>query len=182
MLSLLLLAAVKAKLGIAPLLIAAIGAAAHNIFGAISSKKKANSAQDLEAKQYADQVAAYMEEQNKAEDQRQNKVRLMETFARANNLDSALTPEMIGMLMKRRDPTAPPPYRKAGTPGFVWDMASIAADSAASIWGASKTKTPKSFMPKMDPKLMLPASVPAGMGSPFGSSVKFGSGVTWGNS
>jgi len=136
-----------------PLTLLAITSAAKNIFGSVAKKKQADKAQDLEEQKYNDQIQTYMAEQQKAEDERQARVRLITTFAKANGLDSALTPEMMALVEKRREPVAPPPYRKGGTPGFGWDLAGIVADSAASIYGAAKA--PKKKMKMLSPSTSL---------------------------
>lgn len=153
-----------------PLTLLAIASAAKNIFGSVAKKKQADKAQDLEEQKYNDQIQTYMAEQQKAEDERQARVRLITTFAKANGLDSALTPEMMALVEKRREPVAPPAYRKGGTPGFGWDLAGIVADSAASIYGAAKAPKPKI-------KSLAPASSLFGSGTAakFGSSVNFSS-------
>lgn len=168
------------QLSIAPLLIAAIASGVGNLIGGISAKKKANAQQDLEKKQYDEQVRAYMEEFAKEEDKRQERVRLVDAFAKANNING-ITPEMISALMTRRTPTAPPAYIKAGTPGWGLDMLGIGANAAGSIWGAANaTKLAGKTMPKLNPSLLLPKNVPASLGSGFGSTVRFGSPATWG--
>lgn len=120
-----------------PMTIMAIAAGAKAILGGISGKKKATQQQDLEAQQYQDQGQTYYAEHAAAEQKRMQKARLIEAFAKANGIDGALK-TMMPELLKERAAVAPPPYRKGGTPGFGWDMASTIASAAANIWGASK--------------------------------------------
>lgn len=160
-----------------PLTLLAIASAAKNIFGSVAKKKQADKAQDLEEQKYNDQIQTYMAEQQKAEDERQARVRLITTFAKANGLDSALTPEMMALVEKRREPVAPPPYRKGGTPGFGWDLAGIVADSAASIYGAAKGIEPKGSS-KSNFRLLSPSKSLLPQGS-FGSAPTFGSSVNF---
>lgn len=146
-----------------PLTIAAIIGGVGSILGGIGNKKKENAQQNLEEQQYNDQVRTYYAEQAEAEKKRIQKARLVTAFAKANGLDSALTPEMMAQILQERTPVAPPPYRKGGTPGFGWDLASTVAGAAANVYGASKAGGAKK-------KVKLSSSTPIGAGSRFGAS------------
>lgn len=168
-----------------PLLIAAIAAGVQHLLGGVAKKKQATAQQSLEETQYNDQVKTYLEEQMKEEDLRQQRVRLVTAFAKANGLDSALTPDVLAMISKRREPVAPPPYRKAGTPGFGWDMAANLVGDAGAIYGAAKA--PKTGLQFLDPKRIASGAsfgIGGGIGgtndffkrAAFTSPVTFGSG------
>jgi len=131
----------------APLLIAAIAAGVQHLLGSVAAKKQANASQELEQQKYNDQVATYYAEAQKAEDDRLQKLRLVTSFAKANGLDSALTPEVLASLSQRRTPAAPPPYRKGGTPGFGWDLAANLAGDAGAIYGTAKA--PRAAAPRL---------------------------------
>jgi hypothetical protein len=148
-----------------PLTIAAIVSGVGAIFGGVAKKKQANAAQNLEEQQYNDQIRTYYAEHAEAEKKRMQKARLITAFAKANGLDSALTPEMMSEIMKERGAVAPPPYRKGGTPGFGWDLASTVAAAAGNIYGASKAGGMKK---KVGPSMMSPVQL--GAGSRFGAS------------
>lgn len=154
-----------------PLLIAAIATGVSNLFGGVAKKKQANAQQDLEQKQYNDQVATYYAEQAQEEDRRQERIRLVTAFAKANGLDSALTPEVMATLQKRREAVAPPPYRKGGTPGFGWDMAANLVSDGAAIYGAAKA--PKAPARKPGGLLSLNPSTIASNAGGFGSTNSF---------
>lgn len=150
-----------------PLLVMAIAGGVKHLLGGIGAKKRVNAEQDLEKKKYDDQVSTYFAEFEKSEDDRMKKLLLVQTFAKANGLDSALTPEVLAALSKRRTPAAPPPYRKGGTPGFGWDLAANLAGDAAAIYSAAKGKKPGPAAPKF--------SSLSTKSSSFGSAPSFGS-------
>lgn len=126
----------------------AISLGVGKLFGAFSGKKRANAQQELESKQYQDQIETYYKEQAAEEDKRLQKVRLVTSFAQANGMDKFLTPEMLNQLMKRREAIAPPPYRKGGTPGFGWDLAGGLVQSGMDIYGANRAaKAAKAGLP-----------------------------------
>lgn len=151
-----------------PALIQAITAGAQHVLGAVAAKKQANSAQSLEEQKYNDQVATYYAEAQKAEDDRLQKLSLVTSFAKANGLDSALTPEVLASLSKRREPAPPPPYRKGGTPGFGWDLAANAIGDAGAIYGAAKA--PKPAAPRLP---FMGAPTGASPNPSFGSTNSF---------
>ena len=152
-----------------PLLIAAIATGVSNLIGGVAKKKQANAQQDLEQKQYNDQVATYYAEQAQEEDRRQERIRLVTAFAKANGLDPALTPAVMATVPRRREAVAPPPYRKGGTPGFGWDMAANLVSDGAAIYGAAKAPVKK----KVNLLGLNPSSIASGAGG-FGSFGSFG--------
>jgi len=161
-----------------PLLIAAIATGVANLLGGVAKKKQANSQQSLEQKQYDDQVQTYYAEQAQEEDRRQERIRLVTAFAKANGLDSALTPEVMATLQKRREAVAPPPFRKGGTPGFGWGLAANLVNDGAAIFGAAKgakaptTPTSKGLM-GLNPSTVASGANGFGSANPFFSRPSF---------
>lgn len=151
-----------------PILIMAIAQGVQHLLGGLAAKKQANASQNLEQTKYNDQVATYYAEAQKAEDDRLQKLSLVTSFAKANGLDSALTPEVLASLSKRRTPAAPPPYRKGGTPGFGWDLAANAIGDAGAIYGAAKA--PKPAAPRLP---FMSAPTGASPNQSFGSTNQF---------
>lgn len=166
-----------------PLTIAAIGSVVGGLFKAKGAKNRAKSEEQLRRQTYEDDVQQWLAQQQALEQDRQRKISLYAAFARGNNLDKMMTPEMIATLSKPKAIVQPPPYRSGGVaPGSTWDMLGMGLEGAASAYGAYKSSKlkPQDIMKRagLGSRGVTPLTPP---GSTFGSNVLFGGGTTWAN-
>lgn len=121
-----------------PATIALIAGGVGKLLGGIGSKKRANAQERQDETVYNDQVAQWLAAQQKAEEDRQRKISLVTAYARGNNMDAFLTPEIMATISKPKTIIAPPPFRRGGTPGFGWDLAGILAETGGGIYAQNK--------------------------------------------
>lgn len=165
-----------------PVTIALIAGGVGKLFGAIGGKKRANAQENQDELAYNDSVTQWLAAQKAAEEDRQRKISLVSAYARGNNMDAFLTPEIMATISKPKTIVAPPPFRRGGTPGFGWDLAGVAAETAGSIYASNKAgklssaeiaKRARLGKPGMSPAWTIPPS-PLGGAKPM-----FGGAATW---
>ncbi len=164
-----------------PLTIAAIGSLVGGLFKAKGAKNRAKSEEQLRRQTYEDDVQQWLAQQQAIEQDRQRKISLYAAFAKGNNLDKLMTPEMIATLSKPKEIVQPPPYRSGGVaPGSTWDMLGMGIDGASAAWATHKSgkavKPGGSRASDIYKKAGLGSS-----GNTFGSNVRFGGSTTWGS-
>lgn len=167
-----------------PLLIAAIpavGSFLGGLFKAKGAKNRAKAEEGLRKTTYEDDVRQWLEQQQAIEQDRQRKISLYAAYAKGNNLDHILTPDMVANLSKPKPIIQPPPYRSGGVAvGSNWDMLGMGVEGAASAFGAYKAGKMNTGDIMKKSRLGSNSRFPPKGGSAFGSNVRFGSGTTWG--
>jgi len=164
-------------------LIPAIGGVVGSLFKAKGAKNRASAEEGLRKQTYEDDVRVWLEQQQAIEQDRQRKISLYAAYAKGNNMDTLLTPEMLATLAKPKPVVQPAPYRSGGVaPGSTWDMLGMGLEGASSAFGAYQASkmNPLDIMKKarlggIAGKMPKPGGTPL----KFGSGVKFGGSTTW---
>lgn len=170
------------------LLVAGIGSMVGKLFQGKGAQKRATNRANVEEQSYNDAVQYWLQQQAQTEQNRQNRISLISSFAKSNGLEGFMSPEMESILRRAAPVPTPPPFRRGSdNAGSTWDLIGSLIGEGAGLAGNAMASRSARLAPGVRSRATMPTFSSSDFMGPWsrfgiGGGVPLGSSVPWYNS